>query len=69
MGQRVKSFTVEVEGPDGQWKEIARETTVGFKRIVPVETVTTSRIRVSLSSYAPPVINGFGLYLDEISGT
>lgn len=69
LGQRVKSFSVEVLGADGKWKEIANETTIGFKRIVPVETVTTSRIRVSLSSYAPPVINGFGLFLDEISGT
>ncbi|MBQ6284632.1 MAG: alpha-L-fucosidase [Bacteroidales bacterium] len=69
LGQRVKSFSVEVLGADGKWKEIANETTIGFKRIVPVETVTTSIIRVSLSSYAPPVINGFGLYLDEISGT
>ncbi|MBO5634682.1 MAG: alpha-L-fucosidase [Bacteroidales bacterium] len=68
LGQRVKSFSVEVLGADGKWKEIANETTIGFKRIVPVETVSTSKVRVSLSSYAPPVINGFGLYMDEISG-
>ena len=67
LGQRVKSFSVEVLGADGKWKEIANETTIGFKRIVPVETVSTSKVRVSLSSYAPPVINGFGLYLDNIA--
>ena len=67
LGQRVKSFTVEAEGPDGQWKEIARETTIGYKRIVPVEKVTTSKVRVNISAFAPPTINGFGLYLDNIS--
>ncbi|MBR0531580.1 MAG: alpha-L-fucosidase, partial [Bacteroidales bacterium] len=35
LGQRVYSFTIEAEGPDGQWKEIASETTIGYKRIVP----------------------------------
>ena len=67
LGQRVKSFTVEAEGPDGQWKEIARETTIGYKRIVPTEKVTTSKVRVNLVAFAPVVINGFGLYLDNIS--
>ena len=67
LGQRVKSFTVEAEGPDGQWKEIARETTIGYKRIVPTEKITTSKVRVNIVAYAPVVINGFGLYLDNIS--
>ena len=65
LGQRIKSFTIEALSPSGEWKEIASETTIGFKRIVPVETVTTSKLRVSVSSYAPPVINGFGLYMDN----
>ena len=67
LGQRVKSFTVEALGPDGQWKKIARETTIGYKRIVPVDKISTSKIRVNLVAYAPPTINGFGLYLDNIS--
>ena len=69
LGQRIFSFTVEAAGADGQWKEIARETTIGYKRIVPTETVTASKVRLNITgSYAPPVINGFGLYLDNISG-
>ena len=67
LGQRVYSFTIEAEGPDGQWKEIASETTIGYKRIVPTEKVTTSRVRVNLVAFAPVTINGFGLYLDNIS--
>ena len=64
LGQRVKSFTVSVLSRDGSWREIASETTIGYKRIVPVERVTTSKVRVTISSFAPPVINGFGLFLD-----
>ncbi len=69
LGQRVSSFTIEAEGVDGVWEEIARETTIGYKRIVPTEKITASKVRVNITgSYAPPVINGFGLYLDNISG-
>lgn len=68
LGQRVSSFTIEAEGVDGVWEEIARETTIGYKRIVPTEKITASKVRVNITgSYAPPVINGFGLYLDYIS--
>ena len=52
---------------DGQWKEIANETTIGYKRIVPVAQTTTKKIRINLDSFASPVINGFGLYMDNIS--
>lgn len=62
LGQRIKAFTIKVLTADGSWKEIASETTIGFKRIVPVETVTTSKIEVSISSFASPIINNFGLF-------
>ena len=62
LGQRIKAFTIKVLTADGSWKEIASETTIGYKRIVPVETVTTSKIEVSVSSFASPIINNFGLF-------
>ena len=69
LGQRVRSFTVEVLSPDGHWTEIASETTIGYKRIVRIEEVTARKVRVSITgSYAPPIINGFGLYLDRFIG-
>ena len=67
LGQRVKAFSVEAMGKDGQWKEIARETTIGYKRIVPVSKTTAQKVRINLEAYASPVINGFGLYDDNIS--
>ena len=65
LGQRIKAFTIKVLTADGSWKEIASETTIGFKRIVPVETVTSSKIEISVSSFAPPIINNFGLFKDK----
>ncbi len=67
LGQRVKSFTVEASGKDGQWSVIASETTIGYKRIIPVAKTTASRIRLNITaSFACPVLNGFALYLDPV---
>ena len=67
LGQRIYAFTVEVLTPEGIWKEVAKETTVGFRRIVLLdEAVTTSKIRLSFSAYAPVTINKVALYMDDI---
>lgn len=47
LGQRVKEFSVEAK-VDGQWKTIANETTIGYKRILRLERVTASAIRVNI---------------------
>ncbi len=66
LGQRVKTFTVEAL-VDGSWKEIASETTIGFKRIVPVETTSATGIRINITdSRACPTINGIGVFLDTV---
>ena len=67
LGQRVSAFTVEALGEDGSWQPIARETTIGYKRIVHVPTTTTTAVRVNIEeSEACPVLNGFALYMDNI---
>lgn len=67
LGQRVKSFTIEVLGNDGQWTELASETTIGYKRIIPIAETTASKIRFNITgAYACPVLNGFALYLDPV---
>jgi len=69
LGQRVSEFHIEALSNDGSWKEIARETTIGYKRIVLTEQVTTKAIRIVLDSfYAVPVLNTIALYNDTISG-
>ena len=68
LGQRIAGFNIEVLRSDGSWEQIAEGTTIGYKRIIMTDKVTTSAIRINIEkSYACPTLNGFGLYLDEIS--
>ena len=70
LGQRVERFEVQVHS-DGGWKAwgSGAKTTIGHKRILLGSTVKADAVRISIqSSLACPVLNGFGLYLDTVSG-
>mgnify|MGYP006311917255 FL=1 len=63
IGQRISSFFVEAEGPQGMWKEIARGTTIGYKKILRTAPVSASRLRLVLEeSYGRPAIARIGLF-------
>ncbi|WP_433778380.1 alpha-L-fucosidase [Flavobacterium anhuiense] len=47
LGQRVKAFSIEVK-VDGQWKTIANETTIGYKRILRLDRITATALRVNI---------------------
>ena len=67
LGQRVSAFSIDAMDEDGVWQPIARETTIGYKRIVHVPVTTTKCVRVNIeNSEASPVLNGFALYMDDI---
>ncbi len=67
LGQRVEKFHIEVEDENGNWRTIAEETTIGYKRIVLTETVTTEKVRVVIDkSRACIVLNRVGLFLDNV---
>ncbi|NOR75924.1 MAG: alpha-L-fucosidase, partial [Draconibacterium sp.] len=62
LGQRIKKFTVEVF-VDNEWKEIASETTIGYKRILRFENVTASKLKLNIiDSKASPVISNVEVY-------
>lgn len=62
LGQRVKSFTVEVFA-DGSWKEVAAGTTIGYKRILRFPGVKASKLRFNIKdAKACPAISTIGLY-------
>lgn len=62
LGQRVKSFTIEA-WKDGKWQQVAGATTIGYKRILKIEPITTNKIRVNIiASKASPVISNLALY-------
>jgi len=62
FGQRIAAFRVEI--PDGdRWKEIARGTTVGYKRALRIPAVTTDRVRMVIEeALGPPALSEVGLY-------
>lgn len=62
LGQRVKSFTIEVWSAD-RWLPVAEATTIGYKRIVKLEPVQTDKIRISiLDSKACPLISNVEIF-------
>jgi alpha-L-fucosidase len=62
LGQRVMAFSVEAF-VEGNWKEIARGTTIGYKRIVRFPSIEASKVRVNIAaSKACPLISNIGIY-------
>lgn len=62
LGQRIKLFSVETF-VNGAWKEAARSTTIGYKKLLRFPEVTTDRIRINiLESKAPPLIENIAAY-------
>jgi len=62
LGQRVKSFTVEAF-LEGKWKELAKETTIGYKRILCFPTVEASKLRFTITdSKSCPLISNIEIY-------
>ena len=67
LGQRVTGFNIEVQSSDGSWSKIAEATTIGYKRIVLTDMVTAEALRINITgSLAVPVLNGMGVYRDDI---
>lgn len=62
LGQRVKAFTLEAF-VNNQWEEIAKETTIGYKRILRFKTVKATKMRLNITdAKACPLISNIGIY-------
>ena len=62
LGQRVKSFSVDV-WKDGNWQKVTGATTIGYKRILRIDPIHASRVRVNIhDSKASPVISNVEVY-------
>ena len=60
---RIEEFALDAM-LGGEWQQIASATTVGYKRLVRFEPVTTDRVRLRiLSSRLAPTLASFGLFL------
>lgn len=63
LGQRVKTFTLEIQIEGGKWKEIASETTIGYKRILRLPNHTAKKIRFTIKdSKACPTISNIEFF-------
>ncbi|MDR1860567.1 MAG: alpha-L-fucosidase [Bacteroidales bacterium] len=62
LGQRIKAFHIEA-WTDNQWQEVAKATTIGYKRILRIAPVTASKVRISFDdAKACPVISSVKLF-------
>lgn len=62
LGQRIKSFNVEV-WKDDDWHLVATGTTVGYKRILKTDPVLTDRVRLNITaSKACPLLSNVAVY-------
>lgn len=62
LGQRIKAFTLEAKTAEG-WREIASETTIGYKRILRLPDTKASAIRLNIKdAKACPTISNLEVY-------
>jgi alpha-L-fucosidase len=70
LGQRVRSFTIEAF-VDNNFTRVAAGTTIGNRRIVKFETITTEKLKISFVAKACPLISNIEVYRipDSFKGT
>jgi alpha-L-fucosidase len=62
LGQRIKSFTLEVETENG-WEQIYQGTTVGIKRILRFDDILAKQVRFTITdAKASPTISNIGIF-------
>ncbi len=65
-GQQVSRFHVEARMSDGTWATIAEATTIGYKRILLTDPLSTKGLRVVIeASKNPPLLKEVGLYFSR----
>lgn len=62
QGQRVESFIVEA-WKSNAWEEFARSTTIGYKRLLRFDDITTDKVRIRFTeSRVCPTLSNLGLF-------
>ncbi|MFI8377285.1 alpha-L-fucosidase [Leeuwenhoekiella sp. NPDC079379] len=62
LGQRVAAFTVSVWENDS-WKPVANQTTIGYKRIIKLNDVATTKLKIEITeALACPLISNIEVY-------
>lgn len=61
LGQRVKSFSIEAQ-IDDKFEQIATGVTIGNRRLVKFNTITTQKLKINISAKASPLISNLEVY-------
>ncbi|HSC39030.1 MAG TPA: discoidin domain-containing protein, partial [Chitinophagaceae bacterium] len=62
LGQRVKAFSIEALVGQN-WKELAKATTIGYKRILRFPAVKATKVRLNITdAKSCPLISNIGIY-------
>ncbi|GHV15195.1 hypothetical protein FACS1894179_06510 [Bacteroidia bacterium] len=62
-GQRVESFTVKFWDANAKaWIDLAKETTIGYKRILRFPAISARKLKIEFKALACPVISTVGIY-------
>ena len=62
LGQRIRAFSIEAQVND-EWQNIADGTTIGYKRILDLNPITTNRIRINIdSAKSSPILSNLEVY-------
>lgn len=62
LGQRVKSFELEAK-VGNEWKQLATQSTIGYKRILVFPTVQATQLRFTITdAKSSPIISNIGVY-------
>lgn len=62
FGQRVEAFNISI-WQDNDWREVARSTTIGNKKILTFPAVRAGRVRISIqAALAPPMLSEVQVY-------
>jgi len=66
LGQRISSFSLEIQTESNEWKEVAKATTIGNRRLLRFADVKAKAIRLNiLESQACPVISDIRFFLSS----
>lgn len=64
LGQRIDAFVVD-QWQAGGWVECAKGTSIGNRRLLRIEPVTTEKVRLRITAAAAcPALSEFGLYVE-----
>ncbi|MFC1529889.1 alpha-L-fucosidase [Gemmatimonadota bacterium] len=62
FGQRISEFSIDALF-DGEWREITRGTTIGYRRILRIFPIATDRVRIRITrANNTPALSHFGLF-------